>query len=189
MSDTIDIGIRMARATDADSIADIFVDSWQETYAGILPTTALSRMSRSDQKHQWTRTIHQSSLRSPVFVAADADANIYGFASAGPSRDLILPYDAEIYTLYIAPGFTGQGLGTALVQSVFRLFSKSSYRSVIIWALAENPSRFFYEAIGGKPVAERQHPVWGEAYREIAYGWSELNMHPRSRLSSQSNRN
>ena len=188
MSDTIDIGIRMARSTDVDEIANIFVDSWQETYAGILPTTALSRMSRSDQKRHWARTVLQANSRNPVFVASDADDNVYGFASAGPSREPTLPHDAEIYTLYIAPGFTGQGLGTALVEEVFRLFAKSTYRSMIIWALAENPSRYFYEAIGGKLVAERQHPVWGEAYREIAYGWSELAINPRPRLTYQSNR-
>jgi GNAT superfamily N-acetyltransferase len=116
-------------------------------------------------------------------VAADAKSNVYGFASAGPSRDKTLPYEGEIYALYVAPGRTGQGMGTALMSSVFRLFSKSHFSGIVIWALAENPSRFFYEAMGGQLIAERQHPMWGQTLREIGYGWRKLDIaKPRQRV-------
>lgn len=186
MNDTVDIGIRMARPSDAPGIAGIYVDSWRETYAGILPTAALARMSKTDQERTWDRTIQQSSLRSPVFVAADADATLFGFASAGPNRDHSLAYDAEVYTLYVAPGFTGQGIGTAMLSAVFRLLSKAPCKGIVIWALADNPSRFFYEAMGGKLVAERRHPVWGASYREVAYAWEALELSPRSAGANRS---
>jgi len=114
-------------------------------------------------------------LRNPVLVASDAKSNIFGFASAGPSRDRSLPFEGEVYTLYVAPGWTGQGIGSALLQSVFKLFAKANYRGIIIWALADNPSRFFYEAMNGQLVAERQHPLWGRTMREIGYGWRSLD--------------
>lgn len=174
--DEIRIGIRMARPADAAEIAHVYVESWRETYAGILPDTGLLRMSKAEQTASWTRQIKASNLRNPVLVAADAKSNIYGFASAGPSRDRSLPYEGEVYTLYILPGMTGQGLGTALMQSIFRLFSKGGYNGMIIWALADNPSRFFYEAMGGQLVAERQHPMWGKTLWEIGYGWSKLDL-------------
>ncbi len=176
MEDEIRIGIRMARAADASGIAEIFVDSWHETYPGILPLSGLLRMSRSEQASSWERTIATSSLRCPTLVAADANGRVYGFTSAGPSRDRSLPYEAEIYTLYVAPGFTGQGIGSSLTSSIFRLFAKANYAGLIIWALADNPCRFFYGSLGGRVIAERQHPLWGGTYREVAYGWPTLDL-------------
>jgi L-amino acid N-acyltransferase YncA len=179
MDETIRIGIRLARPTDAADIAGVYVDSWRDTYAGVLPDAGLLKMSKADHTLGWTRTIKASNLRNPVLVAADAKSNVYGFASAGPSRDKNLPYEGEVYTLYVAPGRTGQGMGAALLSSVFRLFSKANYRGIVIWALAENPSRFFYEAMGGQLVAERQHPLWGRTMREIGYGWPSLDIGKR----------
>jgi GNAT superfamily N-acetyltransferase len=183
MDETIRIGIRLARPEDAAAIASIYVDSWRDTYAGILPASGLLKMSKADQTAGWTRTIKHSNLRNPVLVASDDKSRIYGFASAGVSRDKSLPYEGEIYALYVAPGRTGQGMGTALMSSVFRLFSKANYGGIVIWALAANPSRFFYEAMGGQLIAERHHPMWGETLREAGYGWSKLDIAgPRARV-------
>jgi len=184
MSEDSEIGIRMARPADAGAIAEIYVDSWRETYAGLLPSSSLTRMSKPDQTRHWQRHLDQANLRNPVFVASDASSNLFGFASAGPTRDQSLRFDAEIYTLYVAPGFTGQGIGTALMSSVFHLFSRSTSKGIIIWALADNPSRFFYEAMGGRIVAGRMHPVWGESYREIAYGWDSFEPEAMARRSN-----
>jgi L-amino acid N-acyltransferase YncA len=183
MDDIIRIGIRMARSTDAAGIASVYVDSWRDTYAGILPEAGLLRMSKSDHALAWTRTIKSANLRNPVLVASDEKSNIYAFASAGPSRDRSLPFEGEVYTLYVAPGWTGQGLGSTLLSSIFRLFSKANYSGVIIWALGENPSRFFYEAMGGRLIAERDHGLWGKTMREVAYGWSSPDIaKPRQRV-------
>lgn len=183
MEDTVRIGIRMARPTDAADIAGVYVDSWRDTYAGILPDAGLLRMSKSDHAVSWTHSIKQSNLRNPVLVAADTKSNIYGFASAGPSRERTLGLEGEVYTLYVAPGWTGQGIGAALLASIFRLFAKGGTNGMIIWALADNPSRFFYEAMGGQIVAERDHPMWGKTLREIAYGWPNLDlMRPKQRV-------
>ena len=69
------------------------------------------------------------------------------------------------------------------MSSVFRLFSKSNFKGIVIWALAENPSRFFYVSMGGQLIAERLHPMWGQTLREIGYGWSKLDFaKPRQRV-------
>jgi L-amino acid N-acyltransferase YncA len=174
MTDAISLSIRMARRADATCIANIFVDSWRDTYAGILPDSALIGLSTARETQSWSRTIARQSMRNPVLVAADASERIYGFTSAGSSRDASLPYQGEVYTLYVAPGHTGQGIGRALLNWTFRLFKRSGFSGAIIWALADNPSRFFYESQGGSIVAERTIQVFGSAQREIAYGWPSL---------------
>ena len=74
--------------------------------------------------------------------------------SFGPTRNGALGYDGEIYTLYVDPSFYGRGSGRALMQGAFAALRRKGHSSCIIWAHAKNPVRFFYEAIGGRLVAE-----------------------------------
>jgi L-amino acid N-acyltransferase YncA len=182
MSEDIPLSIRKARRDDATGIACIFVDSWRETYAGILPDAALTALSKQRESLVWRDIIARQSGRSPVLVAADAKERLYGFASLGPSRERSLPYEAEVYTLYVAPGHTGQGIGRALLRDSFALFRRAGFRSTIIWALASNPSRFFYEAQGGTLAAERVIRIFGGEQREVGYAWRDpapaLGRHP-----------
>jgi L-amino acid N-acyltransferase YncA len=175
LADEIPLSIRMARRADASNIARIFVDSWRETYANILPGQALTALSEKTETQSWAATIMRQSMRNPVLVAADAKDRLYGFLSAGPSRDRSLPFEAEVYTLYVAPGHTGQGIGQALLDWSFNLFRRAGFRSAIIWALADNPSRFFYERQGGRLVAERVIKVFGGTQREVGYGWRDMS--------------
>ena len=48
------------------------------------------------------------------------------------------------------------------------------YNTALIWVLALNPSRFFYEVMGGKRVGEREEKLWGTVLTEISYGWGDL---------------
>ena len=44
-----------------------------------------------------------------------------------------------------------------------------------LWVLTGNPSRFFYEAMGGQTVAERQERFAGKLLDETAYAWPDLS--------------
>ena len=48
------------------------------------------------------------------------------------------------------------------------------FSTAVIWVLADNPARFFYERMGGKRAGERDERLWGALLHEIGYGWSEL---------------
>lgn len=173
-AEDIPLTIRMARRADAAGIARIFIESWRETYANILPSSALSAMSEKSETQSWAAAIMRQSMRNPVLVASDARDRLYGFLSAGPTRDRTLSFEGEVYTLYVAPGHTGQGIGRALLDWAFNLLRRAGFRSAIIWALADNPSRFFYEAQGGVLVAERPIRVFGGDKLEIGYGWRNM---------------
>ena len=43
--------------------------------------------------------------------------------------------------------------------------------AVVVWVLAANPARFFYEASGGRKVAERIENFAGAELAELAFGW------------------
>ena len=41
--------------------------------------------------------------------------------------------------------------------------------------LAENPARFFYEAMGGKLCGQRTDTMAGQDVDEVAYAWRDLD--------------
>ena len=44
---------------------------------------------------------------------------------------------------------------------------------LLLWVLAENPSRQFYEQLGGRPTYEKSVTIGGVSLIEVAYGWRD----------------
>jgi GNAT superfamily N-acetyltransferase len=165
--------VRQARADDAPLVARIYVDSWHDTYAGILPTRLLRALTHNGQAARWRSAIRAQG-REIVLVAESDVHGLVGMMSLGPVRDGELGYDGEVYALYVDPAFFGRGAGRALLRTGFTVLRGRGYSSCLIWAHAKNPVRFFYEAMGGKLVAERTQRMMGDPVPEMAFGWRKL---------------
>jgi ribosomal protein S18 acetylase RimI-like enzyme len=176
------VTVRKACPQDAEAIARIYVESWHDTYPALLPARALMGLTVERQISRWRNTIAVAS-REEVLVAEDGQHNITGMASFGRARDTTLGFDGEIYTLYVHPMLTGQGIGRALLGGGFAALAARGYASCVIWAHAQNPARFFYEAMGGHLVAERTTSIMGTAVPEAAFGWRELALAEAHRLT------
>jgi L-amino acid N-acyltransferase YncA len=173
--DDIALRVRKARQDDAPEIARIYIESWHDTYAAILPTPLLCAMTTHGQSSRWRSAIVAKG-REAVIVADCQTHGIVGMASFGPSRDRDLGFDGEIYTLYVDPMFFGCGTGRALLRGSFEMMRGWDYSSSIIWAHAKNPARFFYEKMGGRLIAERTARMMGDAVPEAGFGWAKLDV-------------
>jgi len=169
--DELALSVRQARPADAADLARIYIESWHDAYAGILPHSLLSAMSHKGQSARWQQT-----MRGPgaVLIAEDAKIGPVGLASLGPARDKGLGLDGEVYTLYVDPVFTGMGAGRLLLAASFAALTEKKYRSCVIWSHARNNACFFYEAMGGKRVGARLTKLMGEETPEVAFGWKRL---------------
>jgi ribosomal protein S18 acetylase RimI-like enzyme len=169
------LSLRQARLTDAARLARIYIDSWQDTYPGILPHGVLGAMSLKGHTARWQNTIRGGS----VLVAELGNQGVIGLASLGSARDRGLGFDSEIYTLYVDPAFLGQGTGTALLHGAFAALRDRKFQSCLIWSHARNNACFFYEAMGGQKMAERTTRIGGAPVPEVAFGWKQLAVQPR----------
>ncbi len=169
--DDLALSVRLARPSDAADLARIYIESWQDTYAGLIPHNLLGSMSLKNHTARW-----QTAMRGPgaVLVAEDPHHGAVGLASLGAARDGALGFDGEIYTLYVDPAFLGRGTGRVLMAGAFERLKDRRCRSCIVWSHARNNACFFYEAMGGRRVAERITRTMGEATPEIAFGWKRL---------------
>ena len=80
--------VRRAVEGDAPAIAHIHVQSWRETYTGLISPGFLERATNDSARHNrqksWQATISQH--REDVFVA-EQGGEVVAFASVGPARD------------------------------------------------------------------------------------------------------
>lgn len=173
------VTVRRARVDDAAAIAGVYVDAWRSAYAGILPDRGLVRLSTGAQTRAWTRALRSGAVDGSILVAERAANGVVGVGSIGEARTPALPHAGEIYALYVAPDHHDQGIGRTLLYRLFDALIDRGLNSTLAWVMAENPARFFYEAMGARRVGERDQQLWNAAHRQAAYGWNDLRIVPR----------
>ena len=155
------IRIREARADDAAGIARVHVDSWRTTYVGIVLDEHLANLSYERREQRWREQFAAPDNAMFSYVAETDGGQIVGFAVGGPERENDLVYKGELCGIYILKEYQRRGIGRRLVETIVRHLLKAGFTDMLIWVLAENPSRAFYEALGGKPVHEKMTNIGG----------------------------
>lgn len=171
---TDDAVLRPALTRDAHGIARVHVETWQSAYAGLVPTDYLARMTVGRSSAQWHRAAAQASKGNDLLVV-EIDEAIVGFVAFGPTRTKDMPHGGEVFALYVTVDWQGQGLGRRLLATAFEALSKEGHRDACVWVLADNPSRFFYEAMGGVRAGQRTEKFAGTSLEELAYAWHDLD--------------
>jgi len=167
------ITVRQARLSDAAAIGAVHVAAWRSAYPGLLPETYLAGLSATRHARNYEAAI---AAGNTVLVAAPATGKprVVGFATIGPARTDGLG-DGEIETLYVLDDYRDQGLGRRLIRAAATRLAGNGCRSVYLWVLRDNPSRFFYQHLGGQPVAQGQTRVAGVTLPQIAYSWDPID--------------
>lgn len=169
--------LRPAGLDDAGSIARVHVTTWRAAYAGVVPDAYLVGMTEIGQMRFWRRLLGRPQAEETILLAEIQGAGgpeVVGFGSCGRSRPYGLPYRGEVFTLYVEDDWQGRGIGRALIRALFADLVAQDHGDALIWVLSANPARFFYEAVGGSPVAERQETFAGALLDEIGYAWPDL---------------
>lgn len=187
------IGIRLATPQDAFGIARVHVETWRATYPTLLPHDYLAKhLSIDTRAIHWQRALQMGTGEEVVLVAAEGE-EVVGFCSVGPARKLpktVPPADTrwgEVYTLYVLPDFHEQGIGRMLLANGLAELVGRGFEAAMLWVLAGNPSRFFYEAMGGQAIGSGVEKFAGARLEEICYGWPDLPA-AMTRLAARTNR-
>jgi L-amino acid N-acyltransferase YncA len=167
--------VRRGKGDDAASIARVHVDSWRSTYAGMLPEDMLVKLSSADHEARWWRhVLGRFRRRHYVYVAEHETDGVIGFISGGPARESGLDLEAEVYALYLLDEYHGEGIGRDLFLRLAARLNRECGRSLVVWVLNENPSKYFYEAMGGRRVGRRSERMGSAEVLETAYGWADM---------------
>ena len=166
---SVAVTIDHAGADDAAGIAAVHVAVWRTAYSGLLPDHSLTRLSRPRLAVRYDMAIRDG---AGVLVAR-AGTQVVGFATMSPSRPGS-PAEGEVETLYVLDDWRERGIGRALLQAAARHLQGLSCRSLFLWVLAQNPSRWFYERCGGRAAMRSITQVGGEPMPQIAMVWDRI---------------
>src|SRR5262249_13258173 len=175
------MNVRRAISEDAPAIAKVHVDAQRTTYAGILSADYLASLSYQNREQIWRNSLSGSGSREFTFVVESDETGIIAFAAGCPERNGDRIYRGELRAIYIRQRHQRQGHGRRLTGAVVRQLLVDGSDSMLVWVLAENPSRAFYDALGGKVVNSKMIEIGGRELQEVAYGWSDI--HPLVELS------
>jgi ribosomal protein S18 acetylase RimI-like enzyme len=175
--------IREATQADAAGTAKVRVDTWRDAYQGILPRDLLAGLSYQATAERWQIVFWKA--REPevaVFVAENEQNEIVGIAICGPEQSHDPTYQGEIYVLYVLPQYQRQGIGRRLVERCIQhLVDELKFKTMLIWVIAENPYRRFYEMLGGKVAGGKTKEIGGKMVVEVGYGWESIDASAKSK--------
>lgn len=166
--------IRLATDADVLPMAKVHIDSWRETYPGMLPEPMLARMSIASEAIRWQRMLDRPrAWGGAISFVADQHGSLVGYGSCSNQRSRILlerGFSGEISELYVLRSAQRQGVGSGLMRAMAKALLDRGHRGMSLWVLEQNrAARQFYERLGGTAIAEKRAGLL-----EIAYGWADL---------------
>jgi L-amino acid N-acyltransferase YncA len=168
------IAIRAATPADAPAIGRIHVESWRETYRGLLSENLLGSVSAVVRAAMWRGGLEHERPIS-LLVAQAPSGDLVGFAGGGSRRATSLSHDAEVYAIYVLAAAQKRGCGRRLMAALAKALHARGFKSLCLWVLEENANaRRFYERLGGTVVGEKSERDGGYEFKEVAYGWDDL---------------
>jgi ribosomal protein S18 acetylase RimI-like enzyme len=172
---------REANVLDASGIIKVKVDTWRTAYKGIIAEDYLQSLSYEDKEKNWRQRLKNPTYGAKIFIAETNQNKIVGFVFAtlekyNPIVALLQAerFKGELCAIYVLDEFQHKKIGTELVKLVVKYFKLNNIDSMITWVLKKNPSRRFYEKLGGTILGEQSIEIGGIRYTEIAYGWKNM---------------
>lgn len=167
--------IRAARPEDADAIARVHVDSWRTTYAGMVPDEHLASLSVERRAAMWRQAMTDHANETFIYVAENEHGEIVGFVAGGQEREGHTVYKSELYAIYALKSSHGNGIGRRLMRALAQELLNAGYSSMLLWVLKDNPTRGFYEHMGGEYVTEKPIEIGSAELIAVAYGWRDIH--------------
>ena len=167
-----DATLRDATAADAPLLARIGVQSWRETYAGLLSQRLLDGLDGNPfhDRRYWQGVLAEPRLRQWVWIIERrrTPIGLCKFGSADDGDD-----GGVVDRLYLLRPAQRQGLGRRLMAAAAHLLAMHDLQPLSVWTLECNqPARAFYERLGGRRLPRR--PVFedhGAPVFEVGFRW------------------
>ncbi|PKK81115.1 MAG: GNAT family N-acetyltransferase [Thermoplasmata archaeon HGW-Thermoplasmata-2] len=174
--------IREATEKDLPEIVKIGIATWRTTYAGMIPAETLANMSQEWGVEKRKKTLAEKLAGTKewhTFVAEDDNGKIVGFIDGGPQRGeehKIPDCAGELYAMYVLKAHQQKGVGRQLFLALVRRLLECKMNSMVVHVLEKNPSRKFYEKIGGEYLATNTIEIGGAKLEDVIYGWKDLRI-------------
>lgn len=155
--------IRPAKVSDADSIAEVIVNAWQNAYSGIIDPAYPANLKKEKYSAVFKELIKEKAEWVHVYEIQNA---VVGFISGKMHEG---KYDSEVKGLYVLPDQQGKGIGSSLLSYAKEFLKSSGCENFILWTLLGAGNNKFYEANGGVGLESRKLKIGSKEYHGIGY--------------------
>jgi ribosomal protein S18 acetylase RimI-like enzyme len=139
--------IRAPRLADVPAMARVLVQSWRETYRGLMRDAVLDDPDAvARREHYWTAALTDPQYAENRAAVAERGGDLIGVAMSGPPLETG-PWDRQLYVLYVLRQAHGSGAGAELLEAVL-----GAAESAVLWVADPNPrAQAFYRRQGFEP--------------------------------------
>ncbi|OQR56115.1 GNAT family N-acetyltransferase [Bacillus sp. CDB3] len=169
----MEIHIRLATKEDIGEIAKVHVGSWKTTYKEIFSNEILDNITYEQREKLWKSIFQKEDEHQYRFVAETLNGKIIGFIDGGVERTGTYNCDGELYAIYILQEYQGMKIGKRLFQALLSNCKKDNMQSLLVWVVANNPSKKFYEKYNPEKIDTKF--LEGLNVEEIAYAWRDMD--------------
>ncbi|WP_125588977.1 GNAT family N-acetyltransferase [Companilactobacillus jidongensis] len=156
--------IRESNIKDAEGIATVNLESWQETYSGIVDADFLNSMDLSKAVDRWTGFLNDPDVK--IFVDVEKDT-VVGYIRAEVKNG-----KACIGAIYLLKDYQKMGIGKELLLKGLDYLKQQNYKNIFVDVLFDNPTKYFYQKFGAEPFEERTLKIGEQELAESVYAWN-----------------
>jgi len=156
------LAVRPATVGDVPAMARVHVQSWRETYRGLMPDSVLDDPHLVGAREQfWAAALTDPRYAQNRAAVAELDGELIGVAMSGPVLEAG-PGQRQLYVLYVLSSAFGSGAGPALLDAVL-----DAEESAMLWVADPNPrAQAFY----------RRHGFEADGAEASTFGVREVRM-------------
>lgn len=132
--------VRAATAGDAPGMAAVHVESWRQTYRGLVPDAMLDDPQMLGRRERWwVRAVTEHAEGTTAVAVAEYRGRIVGIAPAGKPRDDDATWPLELFVIYLLDHHHGSGVADELLEAVV------ADTAAALWVADPNPraQRFY----------------------------------------------
>lgn len=142
----MNVDIKIATISDAETISAIYSQSWKEAYRGMVPSKYLEELKCDFWTLNFEEWISTGVFTTKIICEKKSPV---GAIAYGKSRDEKYKEFGEIASLYIHPNYYRKGYGNKLLRQAIVELKTRGFEGVYLWVLRENNrARKFYEING-----------------------------------------
>lgn len=164
------MNVRPANAADLDSVTEIKVRNWADTYRELLDEATLAPFLDLEAQARYMRAI-AARPTTLLLVAEDGTQTITGFALTYLDHEP----DPWLESLHVLARHRGRGVGTLLMRATARELVARRCTGLRLGVVEGNDAaERFYERLGATLVG-REPADWAQGVWHVVYRWSDLD--------------
>jgi ribosomal protein S18 acetylase RimI-like enzyme len=167
---------REAKPADADPIANLHAQSWQQNYRGVFSDDFLNNEVLDNRLYEWTKHL-QNLSDNHYLILAEENGNLLGFIYAYFGHDP--QFGTLLDNLHVRLNIQGKGLGTQLMVLLAKeILKRNKEKGFYLWVLDSNADAIsFYDNLGGMAVEKvESNEIGDKPFFKIRYVWDDADL-------------